>query len=303
LKKISYKRRFLCDESMVKGILRLNKLGFYTIGCCSGLKIDHPDSEREILYVEFEGLNSDKRAEVFLNARELGFAIKKGGMNRKIRIEAENDDKIEMFASFVKAIKRKEKKLELRAIGLSNWAYDPETKKKYSVQFYDYDYNGDSHRIPRSDLLRILEIFPYDCLMYETKQGVHFISFSILLGLNVAKARVLKLTKGLKGQDYWTEAKDLTLRVSGKWKTKRLKKREIASKKPKFKGLIKGPDNLIKKYNPILKSKNPDKYVISKNHLEFYKKYMNLPDWVYKLYTDCDKRDLKIKIYHYKTGD
>ena len=84
------------------------------------------------------------------------------------------------------------KELDLRTIGLSNWAFDSKTKKRYSVQFYDYDYTNGEKRIPRKDLLRILEIFPYDVLMYETKQGIHFISFSLLHGLFTSKATALK---------------------------------------------------------------------------------------------------------------
>ena len=190
---------------------------------------------------------------------------------------------------------RSEKKLNLRALGISNWAHDsktekkiPDWKKRNSIQFYDYDYNGSVDRIPRNDLLKILEIFPYDCLMYETKHGVHFISFAVLHGLKITKARVLQTSKELGVQDYWTEAKDLTLRVSAKWRIRNFSKVfKIISKKPKFKGLIRVPNN----------------YRISKNHLEFYRKYMNLPNWVYEMYSDCEKLDYRIKLYHYKTRD
>jgi hypothetical protein len=189
---------------------------------------------------------------------------------------------------------RSKKKLNLRTLGISNWAHDsktekniPEWKKRYSIQFYDYDFNGNIDRIPINDLERILEIFPYDCLMYETKHGIHFISFSVLHGLKITKSRVLETSKDLGLQDYWTEAKDLTLRVSAKWKVRLFRIRKIVSKKPKFKGLI----------------REPNQYRISKNHLEFYRKYMNLPDWVYELYNDCVKLDYRIKMYHYKTRD
>ena len=276
----------------------MNKNGYYTIGCCSGLEIDH-DNERDLMYVEFAGLTKRKTLRVKILAKQFGFEV----LNKtQLRIETESDDKLEMFNEFIDYLKYNEQKLSLRAIGISNWAYDSDKKKRYSVQFYDYDYNGVDN-IPRDDLLKILEIFPYDCLMYETKQGVHFISFSILLGLHKAKANVLETSKALEGQDYWTEGKDLTLRVSAKWKIKLFRKRKIVSEKPKFKGLIKSPDNLIKTENSFLNSKNPSKYVVSKKHLEFYRKYMGLPDWVYEQYLDCDMRDLRIKNYHYKTRD
>ncbi len=276
----------------------MNRNGYYTIGCCSGLEIDH-NNERDIMYVEFVGLSKTKTLRVKILAKQFGFEVKN---KTQLRIETESDDKLEMFNDFIDYLKYNEQKLSLRAIGLSNWAFDSKNKKRYSVQFFDYDYNG-LENIPRDDLLKILEIFPYDCLMYGTKQGVHFISFSILLGLRKAKMRVLETSKALEGQDYWTEGKDLTLRVSAKWKIRLFRKRKIVSEKPKFKGLIKSPDNLIKTENPFLNSKNPSKYVISKKHLEFYRKYMDLPNWVYEQYLDCDMRDLKIKNYHYKTRD
>ena len=181
------------------------------------------------------------------------------------------------------------RKLNVRALGLSNWCLDRKTKEKSSVQFYDYDFKDNLKTIPRHDLLRIKEIFPYDCIMYETKHGIHFISFSLLKGTYRAKARVLETSKDLELQDYWTSQTDLTLRVSAKWQVKRFKKnRIVVSEKPKFKGIVKEPNF---------------EYRISKNHLKFYHKYMDLPNWVYKLYDKCDKKDLKIKIYHYKTRD
>jgi len=90
--------------------------------------------------------------------------------------------------------------LNLRTMGLSNWCLDQNSyskkKKRYSIQFYDYDFVGGKNlnfgkkgleNIPRDDLLKILEIFPYDVIMYETKHGIHFISFSLLKGLNFTK--------------------------------------------------------------------------------------------------------------------
>lgn len=182
----------------------------------------------------------------------------------------------------------KQRSLKLRALGISNWCLDEETKKRYSVQFYDYDFKDGETKIPREDLLRIKEIFPYDAIMYQTKHGIHFISFALMQGLFRTKARVLETSKELGFQDYWTEALDLTLRVSAKWQCRKFKKREIVSDKPKFKG--------------VLKEVNFG-YRISKKHLDFYRKYMDLPNWVYKLYNDCDKKDYKIKVYHYKTRD
>ncbi len=175
--------------------------------------------------------------------------------------------------------------LDVRAIGISNWAYDNKAKKRYSIQFYDYDYNGSKH-IPQSHVNMIMDLFPYDCIMFETKHGVHFVSFALLKGLNITKARTLETTKNMgKAQDYWTSQKDLTLRVSEKWKVRKILGYKIVSERPTFKGL----------------AKYPNQYRISNQHLTFYKKYLGLPDWVFKLYDDCDKYNYRIKIYHYKT--
>lgn len=298
--KIKLNRKFTCDKSISKGIKFLNKNGFYTIGCCSGLEIDH-DNERDLMYIEFAGLSKAKALKIKVLAKQFGFRIKNG--NGIIRIETESNNKLWYFNDLIDYLKYNSQKLSLRAIGISNWIYDEKNKKRYSVQFYDYDFPNGDKQIPREDLLVILEVFPYDVLMYKTKQGVHFISFSILRGQHTSKARALETSKKLKKQDYWCEGKDMTLRVSAKWKLRFLRKRKIVSKKPKFKGLIKTPDNLIKTQNKFLNSSNPSKYVISKKHLEFYWKYMDLPDWVYELYSDCDMRDLRIKNYHYKTRD
>ena len=186
----------------------------------------------------------------------------------------------------VKSELRNKEKLPLRAMGVSNWCKDTIEKRLYSIQFYDFDLNG-SKELKSDDLKKILEIFPLDCIMYSTKHGIHFISFAIRMGLRYTKSRAVKMSKDLGKQDYWTEAKDLTLRVSPKWKVNFLKKRRIISKKPEFLGIL----------------KSPDKNIVSKKHLEFYFRFMNLPEEIYNLYQDCDLREYKIKIYHYKTRD
>lgn len=174
--------------------------------------------------------------------------------------------------------------LFLRTMGISNLSYDVENKKMYSIQFYDYDKNGFDMGIPQKHSELIASIFPYDCIMYESKHGFHFISFSLLKGKAITKARALKITKIFERQDYWCSLRDLTLRIAPKWELNTYKN---ISEKPKFKGLI----------------RSPNKYIISEKHLEFYHDNMGLPDWVYTRYEDCDKRDYKIKIVHYKTRD
>ena len=280
--KIKYSRKFECDKSIAKGILWLNKHGFYTSDCCSGLETEHIEPKK--MYVLFEGLGSNKKSLIYIFAREIGFTIRK--MGNAIRIETNLKNKLELFNSFMDKMRMNKKGLNLRTMGISNRAYDSENKKTYSVQFYDYDYKNEN--ITEGELKRILEIFPYDCIMYGTKQGIHFISFSLLKGLSYTKAKAIETSKALGNQDYWTQANDLTLRVSPKWKQYRFSKMyKIISKKPKFKGLV----------------KEPNKYRISNKHLEFYFKYMDLPLWVYNKYNDCDKKDYRIKLYHYKTRD
>ncbi|MFX1445767.1 MAG: hypothetical protein ACFFHV_20315 [Promethearchaeota archaeon] len=178
------------------------------------------------------------------------------------------------------------KDLFLHAIGISNLCLDPESHKLYSVQFYDYDKNGENTL--KEDILEIKEIFPYDCIMYETKHGIHFISFALLKGSYTTKARALQLTKNLEQQDYWCKLKDLTLRVSPKWVVSKIRKKyKIVSERPRFKGVV----------------KEPNKYRISKGHLEYYKANMNLPLSVYESYLDCEMFDYRLKLTNYKTRD
>lgn len=186
---------------------------------------------------------------------------------------------------------RIDKKLNLRAIAISNWLLDTHSyskkKKRYSIQFFDYDYNGDKDRLHQATVYAIMKIFPYDCIMYETKHGIQFISFSLLKGLHITKSRVLETSRLLGEQDYWNEAKDLALRVSSKWSVNRFGNYKIVSERPRFKGV----------------AKYPDSYRISNQHLEFYYKFMGLPKWVYELYENCHKFNHRIKTYHYKTRD
>lgn len=283
MKNIKYKRKFTCDKSISKGILWLNKHQFYTSECCSGLENEHIESRD--MYISFEELSSEKKYLIFIYARQTGFKIKRIG--KRIRLESDSEDRLKIFNAFIEYLRINENSLNLRAMGVSNRVYDKENEKIYSIQFYDYDINQTT-RMTQAELNTILKIFPYDLLLYRTKQGLHFISFALLHGLRITKSRAIETSKLLGNQDYWTQARDLTLRVSAKWKILRFSKiRETISKKPKFSRLL----------------REPNKYRISEKHLEFYYKYMGLPEDVYNLYHDCDKRDYEIKIYHYKTRD
>jgi len=284
-KTIKYKRKFHCDKSIFYDIKWLNKNGFYTSGCCSGIRSEHPNNERDRMYIEFEDLPHNKKYQIIINARNLGFKIK--SKNKNVRIESEKENKLEMFDNLIEELKLNKNSLNLRTMGISNRVYDKINKKMYSVQFYDYDIDKTT-RMTQAELNTILKIFPYDLLLYRTKHGLHFISFALLHGLRITKSRAIETSKMLGKQDYWTQARDLTLRVSAKWKTKRFSKTyETISKKPRFSRLLKDPNN----------------YIISEKHLEFYFKYMKLPERIYDKYSNCDKRDYELKIYHYKTRD
>jgi len=199
---------------------------------------------------------------------------------------------------------RCDKPRTLRAIGISNSCWDKEQKKKYSIQFYDYDFRVGSNKITEKELEQILKIFPYDCFCYKTRHGIHFISFSLLRGSATTKARALITSKMIGGQNYWSERKDLTLRVSPKWKPRWYSKwHKNVSKKPQFKMIVKKPANNT--FNSKIFENNPNlyHYRISEKHLEFYHKFMGLPDEIYELYRECEKYNYAIKLYNYKTRD
>ncbi|GAH05482.1 unnamed protein product, partial [marine sediment metagenome] len=105
--------------------------------------------------------------------------------------------------------------------------------------------------------------------------------------LRLTKSRSLLLSKTFN-QDYFASAKDLALRFTGKWKLNRFTgKYKTVSPKPVFRGVARYPSN----------------FRISRQLLEFYKRYMNLPNWVFELYENCIKFNYRIKTYHYKTRD
>lgn len=174
-------------------------------------------------------------------------------------------------------------RLNLRAMGISNLCWDKENGRYRSLQFYDFD----GFPSP-SKLEEILNIFPYDCLAYKTKNGIHFISFTLLDKLRISKSRALEVSKGLN-QDYWCSKPYLILRISPKWK-KRLfrKKYKVKSEKPIFFELIKTP-----------RANHP----ISLRHLEFYHKNMGLPNEIYEIYSKCPMKAFPIRIHHYKARD
>lgn len=204
------------------------------------------------------------------------------------------------------------KDFPLRAIGISNKCKDnneimPNRFKGknniYSIQFYDYDFDK-NWKLTYGIINSILEIFPHDCIMYETKHGIHFISFALTKGLYLSKARAIKKSKELLSQDYWTKRSYLTLRISQKWRRNIWNKMGITwkyktiSDKPIFKGVARLPELVNQALFPNIK------ILGSKKHLDFYHDFLELPNWVYQQYlNNFEMLDLDIELHHYPTKD
>jgi hypothetical protein len=156
---------------------------------------------------------------------------------------------------------------ETKAIGILNKAVNGK-----SLQFYDYDGDYSS-----AELKQILEIFPNDCIAYKSKNGTHFISFT-LLNLTDSMKNAYELSKKLN-QDY-VVPNFLILRVSSK-----ISENKIISHCPYFLKIIKEP-----RINTE----------ISGSHLNFYRKVMKLPIEIYQLYRNkciCVKCNTSFKFY------
>jgi len=177
-----------------------------------------------------------------------------------------------------------QKRLNRRALGISNVIRNPENQKIYSVQFYDVDISIYDVAFYET-IQKVLEIFPYDAIAYQTKHGVHIISFALTYGRNLTKARAVEMSKRLGEQDYWTVRKDLCLRISPKWN----RFHKLKSPKPLFLEVLR---------EPIVSDLK-----ISGKHLEFYEKYMDLPREVSALYVNAQRRAYPIKTYSYMTRD
>jgi hypothetical protein len=168
-------------------------------------------------------------------------------------------------------------KLNVKAIGISNIAWAYSENKHYGLQFYDFD----GFPSP-SQLDEILSYFPFDVLIYRTRDGFHFTSFTLLSNLYIPKANSLMLSKAFN-QDYWSRFMDLTLRISDKFTRWR---RKTKSSKPVF----------VELTSPPLFDRP-----ISAGHLEYYRKYMGLPNRVYDLYSKCPQIPTVIQLHFYKT--
>jgi hypothetical protein len=173
-------------------------------------------------------------------------------------------------------------KRKLYAMGMGN-SLDKGSKFNENfkaIQFYDYDKNC----LPKDVFKQILEVFPYDCMVFKTLNGFSFISLTVLDSWKVAKDNAVMLSKKFR-EDYTSGMKELVIRVSGKFRRKDHKK---VSHKPFFLGLIK----------PL-----KEKKTISLNHLNFLDNAGILPKWVYEYYTKnrYDLRKYEISVFKYYT--
>jgi hypothetical protein len=174
-------------------------------------------------------------------------------------------------------------KRKLYAMGMGN---SLDKKGKFSsefkaIQFYDYDKNC----LPKDIFEQILEIFPYDCMVFKTLNGFSFISLSVLDSWKIAKDNAVMLSERF-GEDYTSGMKELVIRVSAKFRRKDHKK---MSHRPFFLGFI----------QPLKERK-----IISLNHLNFLDNAGIIPKWVYQHYSTGYRYSLKkyeISIFRYYT--
>jgi len=172
----------------------------------------------------------------------------------------------------------------LRAMGVSNLV----GKNIGAIQFYDIDMPEPIHELVLDNIVSevISAIFPDDCVIYRTTHGYHLVSFSVI-SVWEAKANAISVSRILC-QDYWSEQKDLVLRISPKWKLKKFTKgREVVSHKPRY---------WLTKQVPQGRS------AYSKNHLDLYKEFLGLPVRLYNKYLEFPMCKQELKIYHYKAG-
>jgi len=176
----------------------------------------------------------------------------------------------------------------LCTFGIANIVKDGEkfvgkNTPEFGLQFYDFDgdYNSEEFQ-------KIQEIFPNDLFIYKSKHGYHFVSLT-LMDIDLAIRNANTLSRNFKNQDYILPIKDcryLVLRVAPKWnKESKLK----ISDNPAFLQVVQFPKK---------------KTIISGNHLDFYWRYMNLPQPIYEFYKDmCRIRRGVIYFIYYTTGD
>ena len=160
----------------------------------------------------------------------------------------------------LKEIKEFKKKFPSRAFGIGHFTTTNNGIRR-GLQFYDYDGS-----LNQQKLRKILSIFPNDCIIYKSKNGFHFYSFT-LIDSDLARTRANGLTESFNEigdkQDYKSKTQ-LILRISPKFLDNK-----IISEETKFLKYIKLP----------VKNK-----FVSKTHLDFFLDFKELPKRIYYAY-------------------
>lgn len=166
----------------------------------------------------------------------------------------------------------------LYALGVSNVVYVKENR--FGLIFYE----SDSKKIERSILSKIIKIFPNDLILFETRRGFHFISFT-LFNYDDVRVMIYALSKIL-GSHYGVYKHQLVLRVTPK---KRVSDQTIVHDSPKFYKFLKKPKK--------------DSFV-SLKHLKTYSTNCSLPEEVLNYYlSNCKCLAGKVCFYYYRTKD
>lgn len=166
----------------------------------------------------------------------------------------------------------------LYALGISNIVVI--NNVKLAVTFYELD----DKKTTKEILTEIIKIFPNDLVMFETRAGYHFLSFT-LFNYDDVRVMIYALSKILNSH-YGVYKHQLVLRVTPK---KRVSTQEVVHSAPMFYKLVKKP-----KKNSL----------ISFRHLTTYNTKCGLPDDIVKYYKDNCRCILgKVCFYYYRTRD
>lgn len=181
-------------------------------------------------------------------------------------------------------------KFKYRTLGISNECITPESVRyeherkisKNYVMFYDIDKPISQIDTYSFDLIG--SAFDNDIVLFTTRKGVHFVSFSLnLCGNTLQKAKDLS---NELNEDYIFNLKFdyLTLRIRSK---KDRATGEIHKKKPGFYEILKYPD------------KNS---IVSAEHLRAYRK-LGLPKhFIAYCYRNCTVREYETRYFFYLTN-
>lgn len=174
---------------------------------------------------------------------------------------------------FYKLFKRK-----LFALGMGNFCLKKDVVA-YSLQYYDYD----KCELPFESFDKIMSIFPYEVMVFKTKNGFSFISLSLIKGWEYTKNKAEEVSEYLN-EDYTSGMKQLVIRVSPKFTRKNHK---IVSHKPYFLG-----------FGKLTECET----MVSINHLNLLYNQKLIPDWVYDYYCNNHQpKRFKINFFSYYT--